>query len=54
MKKLFAATMLLLAALTSVSAQKKPYSVTWKNFNTYSTRLPEVGKLATKIGRAHV
>ena len=40
--------MLLLAALTSVSAQKKPYSVTWKNFNTYSTRLPEVGKLATK------
>lgn len=32
--------MLLLAALTSVSAQK-PYSVTWKNFNTYSTRLPE-------------
>lgn len=48
MKKLFAATMLLLAALTSVSAQKKPYSVTWKNFNTYSTRLPEVGKLATK------
>jgi len=48
MKKLFVATMLFLAALTSVSAQKKPYSVTWMNFSTYSTRLPEAGKLVTK------
>ena len=48
MKKLFVTTVLILATVMSVSAQKKPYSVTWQNFNTYSTRLPETGKLVTK------
>lgn len=27
---------------------EKPYSVTWRNFNIYSTKLPEAGKLAVK------
>ena len=48
MKKLFVTTVLILATVMSVSAQKKPYSVTWRNFNIYATRLPEAGKLVTK------
>lgn len=48
MKKLFLTTALILVTVMSVSAQKKPYSVTWRNFNIYATRLPEAGKLVTK------
>lgn len=28
-------------------AQKKPYSVTWEQFNIHTTRLPEIGRIVT-------
>lgn len=48
MKRFFIGCLAILAAMTTVFAQKKPYSVTWRNFNIYSTKLPEAGKLAVK------
>lgn len=48
MKRFFIGCLAILAAMTTMYAQKKPYSVTWRNFNIYSTKLPEAGKLAVK------
>ena len=48
MKRFFIGCLAILAAMTTMYAQKKPYSVTWRNFNIYSTKLPEAGKLEVK------
>ena len=33
MKRFFIGCLAILAAMTTMYAQKKPYSVTWRNFN---------------------